>query len=75
MLKWIKKKIKDYQNKRRIKKLSLDRDYDLTDRCILSFDFGNQTKREDNILNFYYNLNWQNENLKKMIFIQKGEKV
>lgn len=50
MFKRLKKKIKDYQNKRRIKKLpiwfrerlSLDRNwenYDLTDRCILSYDF------------------------------------
>ena len=56
MFKWVKKKIKDYQNKRRIKKLpvwfrkklSLDRDwenYDLGDRCILSYDFSEQKKR------------------------------
>ena len=56
MIKWFKKKVKDYQNKRRIKKLpiwfreklSLDRDwenYDLGDRCILSYDFSEQKKR------------------------------
>ena len=56
MFKWLKKKIKDYQNKRRIKKLpiwfrerlSLDRDwenYDFPDRCILSYDFSEQKKR------------------------------
>lgn len=56
MFKWLKKKIKDYQNKRRIKKLpiwfrkrlSLDRDwenYELSDRCILSYDFSEQKKR------------------------------
>ena len=56
MFKWLKKKIKDYQNKRRIKKLpiwfrerlSLDRDwenYDLGERCILSYDFSEQKKR------------------------------
>ena len=56
MFKRLKKKINDYQNKRRIKKLpiwfrerlSLDRDwekYDLSDRCILSYDFSEQMKR------------------------------
>ena len=58
MFKWLKKKIKDYQNKRRIKKLpiwfrerlSLDIDwekYDLSDRCILSYDFSEQKKRNN----------------------------
>lgn len=56
MFKWLKKKIKDYQNKQAIKKLpiwfrkklSLDRDwknYDLSDRCILSYDFSEQIER------------------------------
>ena len=56
MFKRLKKKIKDYQNKQRIKKLpiwfreklSLDRDwenYDLSDRCILSYDFSKQNER------------------------------
>ena len=56
MFKWLKQKIKDYQNKRRIKKLpiwfrerlSLDRDwekYELSDRSILSYDFSEQMKR------------------------------
>lgn len=58
MFKWLKKKIKDYQNKRRIKKLpiwfrerlSLDRDwenYDLSDRCILSYDFRTKEEKDD----------------------------
>jgi hypothetical protein len=56
MFKCLKKKIKDYQNKQRIKKLpiwfrerlSLDRDwenYDFSDRCILSYDFSEQKRR------------------------------
>ncbi len=56
MFKELKSKMKSYQNKRRIKKLpvwfkkklSLDRDYekyDLSDRCILSYDFSKQTKK------------------------------
>lgn len=56
MFKRLKKKIKDYQNKRRIKKLpiwfrerlSLDKDwenYDFSDRCIPSYDFSEQKKR------------------------------
>lgn len=56
MFKWIKKKIKDYLNRRRIKKLpiwfrerfSLDRDwenYEFSDRCILSYDFSEKEKR------------------------------
>jgi hypothetical protein len=56
MFKQLKSKMKSYQNKRRIKKLpvwfkkklSLDRDYekyDLSDRCILSYDFSKQKKK------------------------------
>ena len=57
MFKGLKKKIKDYQNKRRIKKLpvwfrkrlSLDSNwekYDLSDRCILSYDFRTKEERD-----------------------------
>ena len=58
MFQWIKKKIKDYQNKRRIKKLPVwvrhkisldDRNYDLTDRSILSYDFSKQIERNKKI--------------------------
>ena len=53
MFKWLKKKINDYQNKRRIKKLpiwykqrfSLDRETELGERSILSYDFSEQMKR------------------------------
>lgn len=58
MFKWIKKKIKNYQNKKQIKKLPVwfrrkfsldDKNYDLTDRCILSYDFSKQTERNKKI--------------------------
>ena len=56
MFQWIKKKIKEYQIKKEIKKLpvwfrkkfSLDdnwQEYDLTERSILSYDFSKQKKR------------------------------
>lgn len=56
MFQWIKKKIKEHQIKKEIKKLpvwfrkkfSLDdnwREYDLTERSILSYDFSEQKKR------------------------------
>ena len=54
MFKWLKKKINDYQDKRRIKKLpiwykqrfSLDRETELGERSILSYDFSKQMKRD-----------------------------
>ena len=53
MFKWLKNKVKDYQNKRKIKKLpiwfrerlTLDRKIKLGERCILSYDFSEQKKR------------------------------
>ena len=55
MFKWLKQKINNYQNKRRIKKLpiwykqrlSLNREVELGERSILSYDFSEQKKRND----------------------------